>query len=246
MQIQTTYKTVHCLLSTAHCFLLRAWPNKCDYSSMEICILPANLELPDLLDAEGRLKLLPAAAYDAISRNAVRLWCHNFARYGLPTIELVNWLKARIAGHTAIEIGSGAGDLAFHLGIPATDNRMQEWPMIKFNYTMTGQPVIQYPDFVQELDALTAVAQYQPDVVIASWVTQWIDPDLPPPETGGNVWGIKEDEILATGCTYILIGNQKVHGDKKIMAAPHEEFVLPFLRSRANYPALDRVWVWNA
>lgn len=212
---------------------------------MEIEILPNNLKLPDLLDANGQLKLLPAAAYNAIPRNTLRLWCHQYARYDLPTVELIAWLRERLVGQNAIEIGSGSGDLAYHLGIPATDNRMQEWPEIKFHYIMTGQPVIQYPDFVQKLDALDAIAQYQPDVVVASWVTQWINPNLPPPETGGNAWGIKEDEILATGCTYILIGNQKMHGDKKIMAEPHEEFALPFLRSRATYPALDRVWVWN-
>ena len=212
---------------------------------MQIRILPSNLELPDLLDTEGRLKLLPAVEYDAIPRDALQLWCHNYARYGLPTVELIEWLREKIAGRFTIEIGSGAGDLAYRLSIPATDNRMQEWPMIKFHYTMTGQPVIQYPEFVEKLDATAAVTKYQPDVVIASWVTQWIDPNLPPPETGGNAWGVKEDEILASGCEYILIGNQKVHGDKKIMAAPHVEYALPFLRSRATYPHLDRVWIWN-
>ena len=72
-----------------------------------------------------------------------------------------------------------------------------------------------------------------------------IDPSLPPPPSGGNVWGVKEDEILATGREYILIGNRQVHGSKKIMAQPHQEFALPFLRSRANHPELDRVWIWN-
>jgi hypothetical protein len=50
---------------------------------------------------------------------------------------------------------------------------------------------------------------------------------------------------LATGREYILIGNRQVHGSKKIMAQPHQEFALPFLRSRANHPELDRVWIWN-
>jgi len=212
---------------------------------MEIRILLPKSQLPDLLDANGQLKLLPAGAYDAIDQESLQIWCHHFARYGLPTLELVEWLKERIGDRAAIEIGAGAGDLAYHLGIPATDNRMQEWPEIRFHYTMTGQPVIQYPPFVQTLDALDAVKTHQPEVVIASWVTEWIDPDLPPPESGGNVWGVKEDEILAAGCEYILIGNVAVHGRKKIMALPHQEFALPFLRSRANHPKLDRIWRWN-
>jgi hypothetical protein len=212
---------------------------------MEFQVLRADIQMPDLLGRDGQIKLLPASAYDSFSRQGLRLWCHHQARYGLPTIELVAWLREKIAGRSAIEIGSGAGDLAHHLGIAATDNFMQQWPTVRAHYEMTGQPVIRYASFVEELDALVAVQRYRPDVVVASWVTEWIDPSLPAPPQGGNAWGVKEDEIVASGCVYILIGNIKVHGAKKIMAEPHQEYSLPFLRSRAMYPALDRVWVWN-
>lgn len=212
---------------------------------MEIRSLPPDLPLPDLLDADGRLRLLPTAEYDRIPPDSLQLWCHLNARYGLPTIELVAWLQKRIAGRNAIEIGSGSGDLAFHLGIPATDNKLQKRRSIQAYYQTTGQPTICYPKFVRNLDALDAVKEYRPDVVVASWVTEWIDPSLPPPPSGGNVWGVKEDEILAIGCEYIFIGNQAVHGSKKIMAQPHQELALPFLRSRANHPELDRIWIWN-
>jgi hypothetical protein len=212
---------------------------------MEIRILPPGLEMPDLLDEERHLKALHAQEYDRYSSDSLRLFCHRHARYGLPTIELVHWLEEQIGNRKAIEIGSGSGDLAHFLGIPATDNRMQEWPTIRSLYRLTGQPVIEYPEFVQNLDAVDAVAQYRPDVVVGSWITQWIDPNLPAPKTGGNVWGVKEDKILEAGCTYILIGNRKIHGDKNIMREPHQELKLPFLRSRATFPFLDRVWIWN-
>ena len=212
---------------------------------MNISILPDadTLTVPDLLDADGLLKLLPAAAYDEIPWQNLRLFCHIHSRYGLPTVELVQWLKAQIARRAAIEIGSGAGDLAFHLGIPATDNRMQEWPRIKRHYKVAGQPTIKYPDFVRSLDAVGAVHTLKPQVVIASWVTQWIDGDGP--VRCGNPHGVKEEQILALGVTYILIGNIAVHGDKQIMGLPHQEHNLPFLRSRAHQPELNRVWVWN-
>ena len=201
--------------------------------------------MPDLLGRDGQIKLLPASVYDSFSRQGLHLWCHHHARYGLPTTELVAWLHEKIAGRRAIEIGSGAGDLAFHLGIPATDNRMQEWPEVAVWYRLMGQPVIRYADFVQGLDALSAIATHQPEVVVASWVTEWIDPNKPVTRRGGNIHGVKEDEIVASGRTYILIGNIKVHGAKKIMAQPHQEHALPFLRSRTIYPELDRVWIWN-
>jgi hypothetical protein len=204
---------------------------------MEFRELPANLELPDLLDPNGFLRLLPAGAYDQIPHDNLQLWCHQYARYGLPTIELIEWLREQIADRKAIEIGSGCGDLAYYLGITATDNRMQEWHKIKLHYQLIGQPTIKYP--------LHAIDQYEPEVVVASWVTQWIDPDQPPPPGGGNIWGVKEDEILKRKCVYIFIGNHAVHCSKKIMALPHKEYKLPFLRSRANQPKLDRVWIWN-
>ncbi len=212
---------------------------------MEFRLLDNTVAMPQLLQANGLLKLLPAADYDALPSSAIRLWCHKYARYGLPTTELVQWLQERIGARKTIEIGSGAGDLAYHLGIPATDSRLQERTDIRLTYQAMGQPVIQYPAFVQKLDALEAVEHHRPDVVIGSWVTEWIDPALPPPPHGGNAWGIKEDELLATGCTYILIGNRRIHGGKKIMRRPHEEYALPFLRSRASFPQFNRVWVWN-
>jgi hypothetical protein len=212
---------------------------------MKFHLLPGNLAFPDLLDEKGMLKLLPAAAYDQIPLENLMVWCHHHARYGLPTIELVDWLHDLIEGKKAIEIGSGSGDLARFLKIPATDNRMQEWPSIKLHYNIVGQPTIQYPDFVQNMDALHAIDCYKPDVVVASWITQWIDPYLPPPPDGGNIYGVKEDQIVERNCTYILVGNEKVHGKKKIMALPHTEHKLPFLRSRASCPELDRVWIWN-
>jgi hypothetical protein len=213
---------------------------------MEIRILSPDLPLPNLLDdATGLIRLLPTETYDCIPPDSLRLWCHRYARYGLPTAELIAWLRERTTGRVAIEIGSGSGDLAFHLGIPGTDNKLQKRHHVRAYYQSIRQPTIHYPKFVQNLDALDAVKEYRPDVVVASWVTEWIDPNLPPPPSGGNAWGVKEDEILATGCEYILIGNQAVHGSKKIMAQPHQEFALSFLRSRANHPELDRIWIWN-
>jgi hypothetical protein len=88
-------------------------------------------ELPELLESNGIIKLRPASDYQLMPRDALRIWCHYEARYGIVTEELIEWLRQFIGGRNAIEVGSGAGDLAYHLKIPATDNRMQEWPEIK-------------------------------------------------------------------------------------------------------------------
>ena len=144
-----------------------------------------------------------------------------------------------------IEIGSGAGDFCHHLGIPGTDNKCQSWSDVRTIYALMEQPVINYSPEVETMDALDAINHYQPDVVFGSWLTQWIDPNLPPPPGGGNIYGIKESEILKTGVTYVMLGNLKIHSQKKIMELPHKELELPFLRSRASSPELDRIFIWE-
>jgi hypothetical protein len=126
-----------------------------------------------------------------------------------------------------------------------TDNYNQEMPDVKKYYAITGQPTIRYGKDVEKLDALEAQAKYKPQVIIGSWVTQWIDPNLPPPPGGGNMYGIKEPELLERlppGGSYIHIGAHGIHDFKKILALPHETYELPFLRSRRPD---NVVYVWN-
>jgi hypothetical protein len=130
----------------------------------------------DMLDRDGVLRLRPAADYDRMDPDGLRLWCHHNARYGLPTTETVAWLREFIGGRSAVEIGAGHGDLARHLGVPATDNKCQEFPDVRLLYRAQGQPTIAYPAWVEKIDALDAVLEQRPQVVVGSWVTQWIDP----------------------------------------------------------------------
>lgn len=207
--------------------------------------LDADTPLPDWLDDRGRIKLMTAAEIDRTPWESRRLWCHVHARYGLPTAELVEWLHGVIQGRRAIEIGSGSGDLAHHLKIKGTDNKCQTRPDVALYYTMSGQPMIRYPDWVEKKDALAAIEKYNPQVVIGSWITHWIDPRLPMPKGGGNMYGVKEDLLLDSGVSYVMIGNMETHQYKPILKLPHEEHALPFLRSRAHDPSQDRVFIWH-
>ena len=133
-----------------------------------------------------------------------------------PTAGTVGWLDIFLKGRKAIEIGSGAGDLAHYLNIPATDNRMQERPEIAYWYRKYHQPIIQYGANVECLEAQEAIEKYKPEVIIAAWVTQWVDPNFRPANDVGCMFGPKEDEIVATGIPYIMIGNLITHKHKPI------------------------------
>ena len=198
-----------------------------------------------LLDDNGYLKIFPAAFYDELDPVELRVFCHVFARYGLPTTELIEWLKRYIGDRSAIEIGAGCGDLGRALGIPMTDNFCQDWPDVKAMYLLSKQPTIQYGEAVERIDALDAAKKYKPDVIIGQWVTNWIDPNLPAPPGGGSMYGIKEDLLLKECESYAVIGNRVVHGNKPILTKSHQEFQFPFIKSRANDPTQNVIYAWG-
>lgn len=208
-------------------------------SNLDVGQLANNFLLPS-----GKLKLVSATEYDNFSHDEIRVFCHKYARYGLPTMELVEFLKEIINGRNAIEIGAGHGDLGCHLNIPMTDSKCQASPQLQLYYSAMGQPTIKYPADVEKLEALDAIKKYQPQVVIGSWVTQWLDPNKPATK-GGSMYGVKEGELLKLVETYVVIGNLDSHGDKDIIDLPHEEIVLPGIRSRASNPVNNRIFIWN-
>lgn len=215
---------------------------------MQITVLPqvdlAPLE-EALLRPDGQLALLLTSEYAKFSWDAMRLFCHKHARYGLPTKELVEFINKLIAGRSAIEIGAGHGDLGFHLGITRTDSKLQATPQVKAIYQATGQPTIDYPKSVIKMEALAAVKHYKPQVVVASWVTEYCAPHDNPGANGGSIYGVKEGHILDRVETYIMIGNLMTHGAKKIRDRAHDLYQAPFLRSRAHQPEGDCVMIWN-
>ena len=196
----------------------------------------------ELLLPNGRLKLLPAADYKNYSWDEFRLFCHTYARYGIPTAELIDHLKELIGDRSAIEIGAGAGDLGYHLGIKMTDSKQQERPDVAAYYKAMGQPPIRYPDDVEKIDALEAVKKYKPKVVVASWIT----PYAPHPTSyGSNFLGVKEDEILKLVDTFAIIGNLDIHRDKPIRKISHANIHAPWILSRAKNPNNNCIFMWN-
>jgi hypothetical protein len=194
-----------------------------------------------LLEAE-QLKILPAATLAKIDQTDLLFWCFQRAIYGLPSVELVDWLRAKIAGRSAIEIGAGNGALARALGIPATDSWMQAKPEIERYYRSIGQTPISYAPDVERLDARAAIKKYQPDVVVGSWITHRYMKERP--ELGGNAEGVDEHWVIEQVETYIFIGAQSTHHQKPILELPHERLAPIWLFGRGK-PNERFIAVWN-
>lgn len=196
-----------------------------------------------LLDADGRLRVVLASVLASTTAKERFMFGVRHGIYGLPTQELCDFLRKRIAGRTAIEIGAGHGVLAQALGIPATDSRLQEQPEIAAYYRAIGQPTVRYGVHVEKLDAAAAIAKYRPQVVIGSWITHLADPQRP--ESGGSDHGVDEGQVIAACDEYICIGNQQVHQHKPIWAIPHERVGPPWLYSRAVNGTPDFIACWQ-
>lgn len=197
---------------------------------------------PEALGPDGRLQVLPAAFWADTTPAERALFGHRHGLYSFPTTELVEHLRVLVAGRTAIEIGAGHGVLAEALGIPATDNRMQEQARYRAFYAATGQPCVPYGPNVINCHASRAVRRFKPDVVIGCWVTHKWDPRRP--EAGGNEVGVDEPDILANCGLYVIVGNEKVHEDKAIWKRRHTITYPDFVYSRAMNGSREFIASW--
>lgn len=199
---------------------------------------------PEVIDAEGLPRVMPAAFY-ATTTAQERAWLGlRHGLYGLPTIELCDWLVEHIAGRPAIEIGAGNGRMAERVGIPATDSYLQANPDVAGWYASLGQPAVTYGPNVERLEALDAVRQYRPEVVVASWVTHRYNPRRH--GRGGNQYGPKTDLILQRCKEYILIGNSSTHAKDPLLQQPHELHHFPWLFSRTVTGTPDFLAIWRS
>lgn len=198
-----------------------------------------------LLNGKGEYHVLPAADLKQYDHKHLQVWCHNKARYNLPTQELVEFVRSVIGGRSAIEIGAGMGDFGRALGIPMTDSHQQTTPEMQLYYAALGQPTIQPPPEVEKLDAIEAITKYKPQVVVAAWVTQLYQDGDTPARIGSSVYGVDEAWLLDHCETYIFVGNERVHKDKRILSREHRRFHFPYLVSRAFDQSQNVIWVWG-
>lgn len=176
-------------------------------------------------------------------------WCYENGVYQVPTTELIERLRTEIGGRRAIEIGAGNGAIGRALGIPRTDSYMQTSGPMRMHYESLGQAVTDPPPDVERLEAREAIVKYQPEVVIACWVTQLFDESKGDLEEDAQALfcGVDEEWILAQSCVrkYILVGNAGSHGRKRIIARPHREKWVGWLVSRAADQSDNRIWIWE-
>lgn len=197
----------------------------------------------DVLDEQGRFRILPAAYWSTTTTAERARFGNQHGIYSFPTDELVEHLKNVIGERSAIEIGSGNGVLAEALDIPATDNRMQEMTKYAKIYAREKQKPVSYGPNVIKCPAHEAVRRFKPQVVIGCWVTHLYDPMRH--WAGGNEIGVDEEDILRNCEEYVFVGNTAVHKPKKIWKYEHEIEHPSFVYSRAHNGSREFVATWH-
>ncbi len=190
------------------------------------------------------MRVLPASFWTTTTVEERALFGHRHGIYSFSTVELVRYLRDLIGKRVAIEIGAGHGVLSNALGITATDTREQEDPAYQTLYLLMGQPTVKYGPNVVQLPASRAVRHYRPHVVIGCWITQNYDPSVPWRGDSKHK-GIDEEQVLANCEQYVLIGNEKVHDNKRIWTLPHTIEYPDWLYSRAHNGSREFIAIWQ-
>lgn len=199
-----------------------------------------------LLDEKGLPRPVPFLTLAKFPISHLVQWGNEKGVYTIPTVELIEWLKDAIGGRKAIEICAGHGAIARSLGIVATDSYIQTKPEMMAFYRSIGQNPIQPPTDVYEFEANEAVDTLHPQVVVASFATQKYQVgDEGPPKIGSSVYGVDEISMLQKIQTYINIGNDQSHGDKRILKYPHETYRFPWLVTRCMHQEQNHIKVWH-
>ncbi len=199
-----------------------------------------------LLDKMGLLRVLSAKTLRDIKYPDLQIWANLHGVYVFPTIELIDWLRAKIAGRKAIEIGAGHGAIGRSLDIPRTDSYIQTTPEVKLYYQMIGQKVVEPPPDVLKFEATAAVLNFKPQVVIGGFITQLYQPgDEVEPKIGSSVFGVDEQFIYTQVEEYVMIGNLGTHKDKRLLAMPHEKLYYDWIITRSLQTENNRIFVWN-
>lgn len=197
-----------------------------------------------LLDEQGRLQVVPSSALSNVSQDDLSYWGNRRGIYGIPTTETIDWLRQRIGGREALEVGAGNGVFGRALGVRMTDSWIQARPDIILYYQMTGQVVVPYGADVERIEATQAVKKYKPKVVFGSWVTEVFK------DGQGFAEGLDEEAILKSVDEYIVIGNLFVHGTKRILKNPPSNFTVealqfPWVYSRSFRPEGNAILSWR-
>jgi len=194
----------------------------------------------------GRIPRTPRAATLAVlDPGQLRAFAHVHGLYGLPTLELIEWLAPLLAGKKLLEIGAGLGGFGRPFGATLTDSMVQLQGTVALVYALMQQPTIIYPRDVHRVDAARAAKQLRPDVILASWVTQRFDASAGDVEGASLAFahGVDWPRVFRWCPKVVFLGSERNHGTQRWQTRPDlVEVAGPVLWGRGGV-ADARLWL---
>lgn len=206
---------------------------------------PADYLDAELLDDQGRMRLLPAEQFARIPHIHLQAFCVRTARYALPTVELIAFFRELISGQSALEICAGMGDIGRHVPMRMTDSAAQTLRSVRAHFEHIGQAPTVPPRDVERIDALSAVAKHRPRIVVGCWVTQLYRDGDKRAGIGSSSRGVDELALIRSVDVYVHVGHDGPHSDKRALALPHETLRPTWLFSRGFEPARNVIHIWR-
>lgn len=194
---------------------------------------------------DGLLRPVPYAELKDIPHDHLSIFALNNALCQIITQELVDFIKGEIGSRSAIEIGSGSNCLYRGVGITGTDSYLQQTEEMKGYYSVLKHEVTKPATDEERMDALTAVENYKPQVVVGSFITQFGTEEQVQNGIPASPFGVDELELLLRVDKYIHIGNYNTHARKFIFAKHHKSKWYPWLINRASDQSKNRIWIWG-
>ncbi len=217
-----------------------------------------------IVGKDGKIYPIPYSLIENDTLDTLNFVMQALGLYTFPTLELCEWLSSQIDDnpelepHSAIEICGGTGWIGRQLGIPSTDIKNMENPLVQnVMLEQTSMPTI-YADDVETLEASDAVKKYQPEIVIGSYVTskQLVDKiDRKRAMTIGfympslhvvieqNLMeearkevkvGVDVKSICRKVYKVILVCNMRTHRNESYISLPHQTLSFPWLVTRGD------------
>lgn len=236
----------------------------CTYIEQEKVVKERVKEIINTLcNSQGIIYPIPYSFIKNDTLDTLNLVMQNLGLYTFPTLELCEWLNSQIDDdpelepHSAIEICAGTGWIGRQLGIPITDIKNMEDPIVeKIMIDQFSVPTI-YAKDTEQLEASEAVNKYKPDIVIGSFVTSkrrieksdkrkgltirqnllcggYMDYNIMDEVKKAITVGVDVEGIIRKVYKVILIVNTRTHMQESYFNIPHKTLSFPWLVTRGD------------
>ena len=206
------------------------------------------------LTENGEFRILPAEEWLKYGKNNLGMFLNAFHIWVAPTLELIDILDDEIGSLKCIEICAGLGIIGKELCITTTDSYLHASEEYK-NATKDVMGIfaeMQYPSYVQKLEATEAVDKYKPECVLGCYaVPKWTEEKARKyylehrKELQGSIKGVDYDYILPKVKKLILVGHKALYNQYSFFRRKHRVIINKNIITRHSVEGQSGIYIFE-